>query len=349
MLCSLLFAAMTFPMSTEFQTYGFETLKAVYSDFKIADTPGYAEEIGTGKPKHVAFNWGVGVMLSALNSAGRIDPVYKAELRRFADAAHSYWNAEDPVPGYDVLPMPKPKDRYYDDNAWMVLALTETSEVLSDTKYLGWAKDALKFVLSGEDAKLGGGIYWREQERSSKNTCSNGPSAAACLAVYERTKDSAFLKKARELYEWTRKNLQDPKDQLFWDAIRLDGSTEKTKWSYNTALMIRTAAELGRITGEKHYLQEAEEMAKASENRWIVDGRFADDGKFAHLLLESWRYVPSSHRDQVTREAMRWLWMSGRDVRGLFGEKFNQTRSRTAKNAALIDQASAIRAFFQTP
>lgn len=326
--------------------WGLQTMELIGSEFRIRATPGFCDAIEPGKKPQPVFNWGLGVLLSAMNGAAKADPKWKADLKKLVDASRAYWNAAGPCPGYDVLPGPKPADRYYDDNAWMVLALVEASEVLEDRAILKQAEAALSFVLSGEDDKLGGGIYWRESDKKSKNTCSNGPSAAACLAVYARTKKSTYLEAAKRLYAWTKKNLQDPKDMLLWDNVSLEGKIEKTKWSYNTALMIRSAAMLAKATGDAHYAREAEEMAAASEKRWFVDGKIADAGRFAHLLLESWTYVPSEQRREKARAALEWLWAQGKNDRGLFGGRFDQPPAKNQGKFELIDQASAARAFF---
>jgi uncharacterized protein YyaL (SSP411 family) len=217
--------------------------------------------------------------------------------------------------------------------------------VTGKSEFLGYAKEALAYVLSGEDEKLGGGIYWREKEKASKNTCSNAPSIAACLAVFERTKEQRLLETAKRLYAWTKKNLQDPSDSLFWDSIALGGKIERTKWSYNSALMIRSAAELARLTGERAYKKDAEEIASASEKKWLVNGRVADVGRFAHLLIESFNFVPNEERQKKIDAALKWLHTSGRNEKGLYGGRFDLSPSPNSKRFELLDQASAARAF----
>ncbi len=335
----------------DFKAWGLETAANIKRDYKLPARNLYADSIENGKPSGPAFNWGVGVWMTALNAAAKADGKWKPELREFVDATRVYWNDKGPVPGYDVLPGPKDVDRYYDDNMWMVMALADASDILKDRKVLGWARETLTFVLSGEDDKLGGGIYWHEPKKESKNTCSNGPAAAACLAIYDRTKEERLLLKAQELYAWTKKTLQDPSDNLFWDNVKLDGKIEKTKWSYNTALMIRTAAELGRITGQKAYKDDAEAMAKASEARWVdpETGAIKDGGRFAHLLLESWTFVPTAERKEKARRALAWVHANGRNAQGLYGGEFNRPPREGDKKFELIDQASAARAFLTAP
>lgn len=347
---SAICAAAMLNVPDEFKTWGLATAEMIRREYRLSSGL-YADSIDAGKKSGPSFNWGVGVWMTALNAAAKADPAWKKDLRAFVDGTRVYWNPKGPVPGYDVLPGPKDVDRYYDDNQWMVMALVDASEILNDPKVLGWAEDTLKYVLSGEDDKLGGGIYWHEPKKESKNTCSNGPAAAACLAVYAKNRKPEYLLKARELYAWTKKNLQDPADSLFWDSIRLDGRVEKSKWSYNTALMIRTAAELARFTGEAKYREEAETMAAASEKRWVdpETGAIKDGGRFAHLLLESWTFVPTPERAEIARKALRWVHANGMTAEGLYGPQFNRKPAPGKNKFELIDQASAARAFLTAP
>ncbi|RYG38203.1 hypothetical protein EON81_04335 [bacterium] len=334
----------------EFAKRGLAITERIQSQFYQPSSKLYTDRKGATQP---AFNWGVGVWLSALNAAARVDKKFDAPLREYADATWVYWNDKGPVPGYDVLPGPKPVDRYYDDNAWMVLSLVETYEHLGDKKYLDWAKLSLKYVLSGEDDKLGGGIYWRESDRGdSKNTCSNAPSTAAALAVWTHTKDGALLAKTREIYGWTYRTLRDPEDGLMWDAIKHDGKIDKTKWSYNTALMIRTAAELYKATGREVYRRQALEFEAAAVKRWFdpTTGALKDGGRFGHLLTESFLYrqelAPSADTKAVdaSKKAMEWLEANGKKDGWYSAEWY---KPKFDENPELIDQASVARGYLK--
>jgi hypothetical protein len=341
-----------------------EVSKTAYGQRPTANDSGSANrQLPTANPKQSgpAFNWGVGVMLSALNAAARLDPKYKAWLREFADACRVYWNDKGPVPGYDVLPCPKPVDRYYDDNAWMVLALVETYEILKDKKYLDWAEQALDYVLSGEDAKLGGGIYWRESDKKSKNTCSNAPSAAACLAVAKYRRSDELKAKAKSLLEWTKQTFQDPEDGLFWDNISLDGKLDKTKWSYNTGLYLRSKAMIGSTEDDLRM------TFRWSRGRWIEPATRAikDSGRFAHLWIEGMTAIhpivarqpyiwnganrpPSFFStltfDPIRLPALEYVWTHCRNPQGRFGDMWDRPFDPKRTKFELIDQASVARA-----
>lgn len=100
-----------------------------------------------------------------------------------------------------------------------------------EPKYLQKAQLIWNFIESGTDDNLGGGIYWCEQRKESKNTCSNAPGSVFALKLFEATKDSAYFVKGQRLYEWTQTNLQDSTDYLYFDNINLNGKVDKAKFA----------------------------------------------------------------------------------------------------------------------
>lgn len=338
---------------TMYQQWGRETLEMIDRHFAIPGTDHYAEKIGPEvQQRHISFNWGAGVQLSAFTAAARVDPAYRERLKRYLKAMEEYWYVDgNGLGGYNASPRNK-GDRYYDDNAWVVLALVEAYEVLGEPALLDRAQEALKFVLSGEDDKLGGGIYWNEPHRNTKNTCSNAPTAAAAIRIWQHTKNPEHLETGRRLYEWTRKQFQDT-DGLFFDHITLDGKLDQTKWTYNSALMIRSATLLYEATGEQAYLDEAKRIAAASEKKWVdpQTGAIADGGRFAHLLCDALMDLSDASGDghwaEVARRAINWAHDNTVDPDGLYGERWEKAVTEPLKQAELIAQSSAARAYWR--
>lgn len=337
-----------------FREWGTETLKAIESAFRIPGRDLYADEATAGQPvsERPAFMWGCGVQLTALAAAARVEPkTWQEPLRKYIRALDVYWNEQGGVGGYDVLPLPKPPDRYYDDNAWIVLGLVEAAEITRDPKYREQAEKTFRYVMSGEDDKLGGGIYWRESDRASKNTCVNAPAVVSALRLYQVTRKRDYLETARRLYDWTNKTLQDA-DGLFFDNIRLDGTVEKTKWSYNTALMIRANVLFYSVTKEERYRKEAQRIAQAAEGRWIhpETGAFTDEAHFAHLLSEAFLDLYALDRDarrlEKVQRGLDTLHNSCRDPDGRYGKRWDTPEPKRLPTFRLIDQASAARAFW---
>ncbi len=209
------------------------------------------------------------MQLTALTAAARLDPGrYRADVRRCVDALNDqYWSDANGIGGYDDGPHPKPPDRYYDDNAWIALGLVEAYEVTHEQRDLDRAAATLRYVLSGEDDKLGGGLYWQERTKASKNTCGNAPGIAAAVRVYTYTHDRSQLDTAVRLYRWTVKNLRDDRDGLYYDNLSLTGKLSPHKFTYNTALMIRSGCLLYDATGDAAYLHDAQRSAASSVKR----------------------------------------------------------------------------------
>lgn len=334
--------------------WGAENLETIRKDLWLPKLNLYAE-MGPdekGVPSHPAFMWGVGVQLSALAAAAAVEPEkYLPETKAYADAIQVYWLKHKGIEGFDVQPGPKDdSDRYYDDNAWLVLALAEVSEVSKDRKYLDRAVATFNFVMTGEDDKLGGGLYWREKFRGSKNTCTNAPSIVSALRLHQLTKEDQYLEIARRLYTWTNSRLQDT-DGLYWDNIRLDGRVNRRKFSYNTALMIRANCLFHEITGEARYLEEAKRVATASEKLWVHEhGAVFDSGRFAHMLMESYLALyqrdKDKHRAEAVERTLTYVHDNLLAGNGRYPHRWDRPAGKSREETMLLNQASPARAYW---
>lgn len=268
-----------------------EVSRAIEKDFALAGRGLYAHSRTDRSPE---FMWGNGIQFAALLTAARHDPATYGPIRdRFFVAMNRYWDAKAPVPGYEPSPTAgNGHDKYYDDNAWLVLSCVEAFEQTTDRRYLTRAEATMRFVLSGWDGQRGGGIWWHEGHKDdAKNTCVNAPAAVGCLmlAAHQSKEDAAkSIAWAKRIVKWTDATLED-KDGLFFDHIKVaTGEFNRAKLTYNTALMIRANLGLWRATGEAAYLEKAKRAAKASD--WFLDkktGAYRDAAKWSHLLVEA--------------------------------------------------------------
>lgn len=344
--------------SQKFAAWGEDSLAAIRRDLWMPERNLYADKVKIGqKPRDPAFMWGVGVQLSALTAAAEFEPQkYREQMTNYTNAIDVYLNkttvvVPEGIIGYDVLPAPKPTDLYYDDNQWIVLDLVEGYETTGDAKFLERAEKTFAYVMSGYDDKLGGGIYWKENELSSKNTCSNAPAMTAALRLYQVTKKPVYLMTARRLYNWTCDKLQDS-DGLFWDNIKLDGRVDKAKFSYNSALMIRANTLFYEITGAQKHLDEAQRIAKAAKAKWVRDdGSMDDTGRFAHLLLGSFLELGEQTGDkqwlETAQSVMTYAHEKLRDPNGHYPENWRKPQVGALETVAIIDSASVARAYWE--
>jgi uncharacterized protein YyaL (SSP411 family) len=276
---------------------------------------------------------------------------YGSKAASYASALDKYWNPAGPVPGYDVLPGPKSPDRYYDDNAWIVLGLLEIYDVTGEKKYLDKAEATMRFVMSGESNELDGGIYWREAEKKSKNTCANAPAIVGLLGLYQATKKQQYLDSALRLYAWVRAHLQD-QDGLYFDNINLQGEVARFKLTYNTALMIRANCLLYEITSDPKYIAEAQREGKAGIAQWIrADGSVGDAGRFAHLFMGSLLAIAKLDPDPswclTIGRTLQFVHNKLRDDNGRYPPRWDKIPATSPEKIALLDQASVARAFLE--
>lgn len=245
-------------------------------------------------------------------------------------------------------------DRFYDDNIWLVIDFVDLYRSSGDKKYLERAEQTWRFVESGRDDVLGDGIYWCEQKKQSKNACSNAPASVAALKLYKATGNEAYIKAGKELYAWCHATLHDAEDGLYFDNKSLSGRINRAKYSYNSGQMIEAGAMLYALTGEKHYLEQAQKTARGSYARWfkpMQDGeqeiRMMDSGDvwFDAVMLRG--LIALYEQDgndiylQAVNQSLDYAWRMGRDEHGLFG-KFLSHRREEDKRSWLLTQAAYV-------
>ena len=198
--------------------------------------------------------------------------VHLAELER-------YWRGERLPRAYssDVAG----GDRYYDDNAWVGLALVLLERVRPGWSRLDRALATYEFALRGWNER-GGGVFWVEQGRGAgrrnhdRNLVSTAPSAQLGLHLgelrelghQERSADAPAG--PEQMYAWVLTTLDESRDAaepgtgLFWDKIRGDGSIDRMQWSYNQGTMVGLNVVLARTPGvaRADYLGRAEAIAR---------------------------------------------------------------------------------------
>ncbi len=299
--------------------------------------------------------WGNGVQFSALAAAAREDPAkYRQPLSDFADGLAAYWDPTAAVPCYQAYCSgPGGNDKYYDDNEWMVLGFTEAYQNTGSAKYLKMAQDTQKFVLSGWDDLLGGGIYWKI-DHQSKNTCSNAPAAASALRLDQVTGDRQQGAWGIKLCDWTTAHLEDA-DGLFWDNVKLSGEIQKWKFSYNTALMIRTHVLLYQLRHTPADLQEARREADAGLAAWTDPAtgslqKTENSPRFTHLFCEALlRLYDVSHDAKylnAVRQQAAFAEQYARDPKGGYRDHWTVTTKDPNAPNSLIENASAARLFW---
>lgn len=319
-----------------------------------------ASEEQANIPNQFSYLWPYSGTFSAVNALFEAthDKKYKKLLdSRVLPGLEEYFDTQRVPNAYSSYIRTAPaSDRFYDDNVWLGIDFTDTYQMTKEQKYLNKAQLIWKFIESGTDSILGGGIYWCEQKKESKNTCSNAPGSVLALKLFKATNDSSYFEKGKKLYEWTQRNLQDSADYLYFDNIRLDGKIGKAKFAYNSGQMMQSAALLYQLTKNPIYLKNAQNIAKECFNYFFTDFTPATNEEAFRMLKKGdiWftavmlrGFIELYHIDKdktyinAFNKSLSYAWDNARDEKGLFNTdlsgKSKDERKWLLTQAAMVE------------
>lgn len=255
--------------------------------------------------------WSAASTLSSLGGSAPATSV-AASLCDGLSAYHRSHSAalsgSDPV-GFEsvvVPPLGSGGNVFFDDNAWLGLALLSPDGHRKDLRALSLAKRLLGFVTSGwatdPSWSSPGGLRWKlPSSNTSRNTCSNGPTAELAALVYEQMGDEAARDWSIRIYQWVRSTLAD-NDRLYFDRITPDGTVARDVWSYNQGTMIGAGVLLHRITGEQDYLDQALLTATAAEDHFDLPELLRQDAAFNAVFFRNLFLLDQVAPDAAYRE-----------------------------------------------
>lgn len=171
---------------------------------------------------------------------------------------------------------------YYDDMAWLALALERAARIAGVERPRALARLAGRFVNAWAPGD-GGGIPWRKQDRFF-NAPANGP-AGIFLARYGN-----HLQRAEQMGDWIEATLIDPETHLVFDGIKA-GSLVRAQYTYcqgvvlglETELAVRTGGEAGRRHAARVHRLVAAVHRRMAPAGVLAGGGGGDGGLFAGI------------------------------------------------------------------
>ncbi|MDR2026009.1 MAG: glycoside hydrolase family 76 protein [Prevotellaceae bacterium] len=349
-----------------------QTLDAVYRNYSVPNTcllretfpyddkytAAYlASEEQANRPNPYSYLWPLSGTLSAVNAlycctkddkyADLLDSKVMKSLDEYFDTTRS------PAGYASYINAAPASDRFYDDNVWLVIDFAEAYLETKNRVFLDKAETAWNFVISGWDGKIGGGIYWTEQKKRSKNTCSNAPSVVAAMKLFKATNSREYLDMAVKIYKWTKANLQDSTDYLYFDNISLNGRIDRAKYSYNSGQMLQGAVLLYSETGDEQYLADATRLAESCYNRFFRDydtgegrvrmlnsGNVWFNAVMMRGFIELYRISNDGKYIDAFRKSLDYAWKHARETNGLFNQDISGKEKD--KNNWLLTQAAMV-------
>ncbi|MBV9166859.1 MAG: hypothetical protein JO321_12330 [Solirubrobacterales bacterium] len=258
--------------------------------FYLGDGTGlYRESYSFGSRGHSASAWGFGrALIGTLALAGipsrllgeRRHLEYQSAVEDRLGALAHYLDSSSSPAGYGGRPTPPVGpggDRYYDDNAWIGLALLQDYKMTGRSRSLRDAGAVYGFVYPGgwhtnPTDPHPGGIFWLQQGigkglANHDRTCtSNAPNAEIAFQLTELLSDKAppSVAGGAAIQDWVLGALYDEGSGLVYDKLMGDGRIDTTLRTYNQGAVIAANVMRYRTTGERSYVSQAEAVARAA-------------------------------------------------------------------------------------
>ena len=276
-----------------------------------------------------------------------------------------YWDAAASPPGYDAYVVPptgKGGDKYYDDQAWVGLALAQHYRMTATESSLSAAKRVLAFVYpggwdAGNADPYPGGIYWIQQgvgvgaTNHDRTTTSNAPNGELAFQLEQLDPGNAasYDAEANRMHGWVSANLYDVNGSgLVYDKVRGDGSIDSTLWTYNQGALIASGVMRYRLGGQAGDLAQAEATASHALAHFSESGYISQPAAFNAIyfrgLLQLYSLTANSTLKASITTAMQAYandaWSNHRSKHNLFS--FSPTSSGTYR---LLDQGAMVALF----
>jgi predicted alpha-1,6-mannanase (GH76 family) len=203
---------------------------------------------------------------------------------------------------------------YYDDMAWLALALERAGRCAGVTRPKALHKLGEQFLKAWvpED---GGGIPWRKQDQFF-NAPANGP-AAIFLARYDR------LRRAQQMSDWIDETLIDPDTHLVFDGVKA-GSLVRAQYTYCQGVVIGLETELAARTEDAEHAKRVHRLVAAVAEHMAPDGIIkgaggGDGGLFngilaRYLALVATTLPQNGAEDTAARDTARSLVLSSAEA-----------------------------------
>ncbi len=158
---------------------------------------------------------------------------------------------------------------FNDDIAWMCIGFARLYLLTGNRNYISLAKSNFDTMWKRaySPTVLDGGLWWKDDQKNTKNSCIQCPASIAACLIAKGTGDDSYYEKAKELMEWEFKHLFEPNTGKVYDAYSTDGN--KSTWSstYNQGTFVGACTLLHEKYGDEKYLKYADKAVKFGMTR----------------------------------------------------------------------------------
>ncbi|EHB55779.1 glycoside hydrolase family 76 [Mycolicibacterium rhodesiae JS60] len=237
-----------------------------------------------------------------------LDCLIDAQLRD--PQAHRLDRIKRQIRGHRLRNNGRWTNSYYDDMAWLALALERAGRVAGVDRPRALATLSEQFLTAWvpED---GGGIPWRKQDQFF-NAPANGP-AGIFLARYFTSRGEP-VRRAQQMADWIDETLIDPETHLVFDGIQ-GGSLVRAQYTYCQGVVLGLETELAVYTHDDRHPARVRRLVAAIGAHMapggILNGAGGGDGGLfsgitaRYLALAATELPVSGDESAAARDAAR--------------------------------------------
>lgn len=284
-------------------------------------------------------------------------------LSKEFNGVEAFYDNRSVLPSYQAYPIAETaSDHYYDDAAIVAMEFIDAYRLTNNQAYLDRAIILGDFIMSGEDNRLGGGLYWLEavsigctnEENCIKAANTTGYASFVASELYKETNLIGYLNFSKRTYQWNYDTLRDTSDNLYWNDKSIStGQVNPVKWTYNAAMMIMSGVNLYEITNDSAYLNQAIATARSAYSKFtsVVNDRIfyqRHDPWFNVELMTA--FIELSEYDTKSKDYVQkfidnadYAWENARTPDGRFYEDWSGVNEGRSK--WLLHQACMIEAY----
>jgi len=257
--------------------------------------------------KDVAVGWPQAVFWDITMDAYKRtnNPVYLKQINdMYQGAANAYSN-------FDWKAVKEVNDFIYDDMMWWIISLSRSYEITKEQKYLDAAVAGFKYVWDNSHDPVDGGMRW-SWKVEGKNACINYPTVIAGVTLYNITKDSGYLDKAKNIYKWSHDNLFEASTGRVADHKVGQNPAGYEDYTYNQGTCIGAATLLYKATREDAYLADAKLAADYTKNKMCdtkgilpAEGDWNEQGVLKAIFAQ---YIQLLIKDAGQNQYKEWIY-----------------------------------------
>ncbi|KAH8884883.1 glycoside hydrolase family 76 protein [Thozetella sp. PMI_491] len=182
---------------------------------------------------------------------------------------------------------PWDQDGWNDDMGWYALALIRGYLITRNENFYTQGKYAFDLAFGrGWDTQYNGGGIWEldpaqaaQQGRApAKEALSNDSLGKAACYLFQAKRDSAYLGKCQQIYDWTRSHLYNTDTGQVYTGVYTDGSLVGGSDVYNQGAFIDFAGLVYETTGSPTAHDDAKRALDYGRNHMTNNGIFSDSG-----------------------------------------------------------------------